>query len=429
MRKLSILSQIVIIFVSILLISCTMFAFLAATITRISAEEEVYSRLISYSTIISNYQPDEKYPIKNEDMHVEFVVIKRDITFESTGLSNMVNQQDLNEIIETYNNQEDIVCKDKIDIYKNEKIYFVVNYAGSGEYTIMVTNSNYVTIRTKTMSSRMMLLFAIISTFSILTIGLWGTTLVSRIKSLQDHIDSMPKDEYAKSYNEDGFDELSELSKSVELMREEIHKSETAKKEMLQNISHDFKTPIAVIKSYAEAQIDGMADEDSSKIIVNNAEILKHKVNMLLEYNSLEYLSKNKDFEEVNMSEVIKEVVQGYKFQTSLKITLDLDEEVTFLGYKENYYTVVDNIVDNAKRYAKEEIKIVLKKDRLRIYNDGEHISKDFIENAFKPYEKDSKGQFGLGLSIVRKTLDFFNMQIKAVNEEVGVSFIITTRK
>ena len=112
-----------------------------------------------------------------------------------------------------------------------------------------------------------------------------------------------------------------------------------------------------------------------------------------------------------------------------MKITLDLDEEVTFLGYKENYYTVVDNIVDNAKRYAKEEIKIVLKKDRLRIYNDGEHISKDFIENAFKPYEKDSKGQFGLGLSIVRKTLDFFNMQIKAVNEEVGVSFIITTRK
>ena len=44
---------------------------------------------------------------------------------------------------------------------------------------------------------------------------------------------------------------------------------------MLQNISHDFKTPIAVIKSYAEAQIDGMADSDSSQIIINNAEILK----------------------------------------------------------------------------------------------------------------------------------------------------------
>ena len=129
------------------------------------------------------------------------------------------------------------------------------------------------------------------------------------------------------------------------------------------------------------------------------------------------------------MSEVIKEVVQGYKFQTEFKIDLDIDEDVTFLGYRENYYTVVDNIIDNAKRYAKSQIKIVLKKDRLRIYNDGEHISEAFVENAFKPYEKDSKGQFGLGLSIVKKTLDFFDMQIKVVNEEVGVSFIITTRK
>ena len=90
---------------------------------------------------------------------------------------------------------------------------------------------------------------------------------------------------------------------------------------------------------------------------------------------------------------------------------------------------VIEKIIDNAKRYAKSTIKIILKKDRLRIYNDGEHISSTFIENAFKPYEKDSKGEFGLGLSIVKRTLDFFDMQIKVINEEVGVSFIITKGK
>ena len=429
MRKISILSQIVIIFVSILLISCTIFSFLTVTITRISAEEEVYSRLISYSSILTNYQPNDKFPIKNNDMVVEFVVIKKDIKFESPGLTTIINEEDLLTIVEMYNEQEDIIYKDKIKNSKDERVYFIVNYIGTGEYIIMTTNSNYAIARTKVISSRLMLLFAIISSVAIFTIGLWGNMLISRIKKLQGHIDSMPKNEYAISYKDEGFDELSELSRSVELMRKEIYQSETAKKEMLQNISHDFKTPIAVIKSYAEAQIDGMADEDSSKIIINNADILKHKVNMLLEYNSLEYLSKNKEFEEVNMSEVIKEVVQGYKFQTELKIDLDIDEDITFLGYRENYYTVVDNIIDNAKRYAKSQIKIILKKDRLRIYNDGEHISQAFVENAFKPYEKDSKGQFGLGLSIVKKTLDFFDMQIKVVNEEVGVSFIITTRK
>ena len=429
MRKISITSQIVILFFSIILVSITIFTLVSTTITRFAAEEETYSRLITYSTILNNYDPSNQPSLKTDDMQVEFIVINPENLVKSKNFDNYINQEDLSRIINNFNSQPNIIYKDNLDNFNDDKIYFTVNYSGNGNYIIMVTDSLFVDIRTKVVSSRLMITFAIISSVSILTIGLWGNRLVSRIKNLQHHIDSMPKDGYKQEYNDDGYDEVSELSKSIELMRKEIYHSESSKKEMLQNISHDFKTPIAVIKSYAEAQIDGMADSDSSQIIINNAEILKHKVNMLLEYNSLEYLTKNKDFELVNMADVIKNIVQGYKFQTDLNIELDLDEDVEFIGYKENYHTVVDNIIDNAKRYAKSTIKIILKKGRLRIYNDGEHISEKFIENAFKPYEKDSKGEFGLGLSIVKRTLDFFDMQIKVVNEEVGVSFIITTRK
>ena len=66
-----------------------------------------------------------------------------------------------------------------------------------------------------------------------------------------------------------------ELSRTIETMRVEIQESEKQKQEMLQNMSHDFKTPIAVIKSYAEAQQDGMADEESSRIIISQAENFK----------------------------------------------------------------------------------------------------------------------------------------------------------
>jgi two-component system sensor histidine kinase CssS len=209
-------------------------------------------------------------------------------------------------------------------------------------------------------------------------------------------------------------------------MRIEIGNNEETKREMLQNISHDFKTPIAVIKSYAEAQLDGMADEDASKIIISQTDILKKKVNRLLQYNSLEYLEKNKEFEDVNMNELISEVVTNYKYLTNIDIELDLSKDIYFKGYKENFYTVIDNILDNAKRYAKTKIKIVLRDNRLRIYNDGEHIDEQFLNSVFKPYEKGSKGEFGLGMSIVKKTLDFFNYNLKVVNEDIGVSFIIT---
>ena len=104
-------------------------------------------------------------------------------------------------------------------------------------------------------------------------------------------------------------------------MRLEIGHNEKTKQEMLQNLSHDFKTPIAVIKSYAEAQQDGMVDEESSKIIIAQAEILKKKVNRLLQYNSLEYLEKTKEFEDVDMKELknnIKRLLADYKIITAL---------------------------------------------------------------------------------------------------------------
>ena len=118
-----------------------------------------------------------------------------------------------------------------------------------------------------------------------------------------------------------------------------------------------------------------------------------------------------------------------YKYQLAdIDFELDLEDDVTFKGYRENWYTVVDNIIDNAKRYAKGQIKIVLRENRLRIYNDGEHIDQKFIDSAFKPYEKGSKGQFGLGMSIVQKTVDYFGMNLHVVNEEIGVSFIIDNK-
>ena len=141
---------------------------------------------------------------------------------------------------------------------------------------------------------------------------------------------------------------------------------------------------------------------------------------------SLEYLKKDKEFEDVDMNSVINDVITGYKFQTNLEIELDLKEDIYFKGYRENFTTVVDNIIDNARRYAKTKIKIVLRKDRLRIYNDGEHIDEQFLNGVFKPYEKGSKGEFGLGMSIVKKTVEFFGMKLIVKNEQIGVSFIIT---
>ena len=432
MKKINISSQLLLLIFVIILFATCVFSIVTLTHIRNIAEEEVYSRLSTYVYLINNKGP-EKLP----DMNVGFYIDSSSPTpFESPQLYNYVSVDELKSIIKNVLENNNKLDAPKLSYLANgsftkagKKIYYVVSTNNNLEdYTIMFTNSEYTQNMIRSVAIQMITVFFLINLIAIYIIYYWSNRFVKRIKNIQNHIINLPKNKYEIEYIDDSLDEIGELSRSIEQMRLEIGHNENTKQEMLQNLSHDFKTPIAVIKSYAEAYQDGMADENTSKVIITQAEILKKKVNRLLQYNSLEYLDKTKPFEDVNINELILEVVQNYKFQTNIEFELDLIEEMNFKGYRENFYTVIDNIIDNAKRYAKTKIKIVLRKDRLRIYNDGDHIDEKFLDNVFKPYEKGSKGEFGLGMSIVKKTVDFFGLDLKVVNEPIGVSFIITNK-
>ena len=157
---------------------------------------------------------------------------------------------------------------------------------------------------------------------------------------------------------------------------------------MFQNLSHDLKTPISVIASYAEAIRDGITGIEDSNIIIKQSEKLQQKVKMMLDINKLEYISDKSTYEEVNIKSVINNVVNNNKLRLQhLEIILDLDDS-TFRGIKEHFHTVVENIVDNAIRYASKTIIIKLKNKELSFYNDGPEIEEKYINELFKPYEK-----------------------------------------
>lgn len=428
MKKISIAGQLVLLFILVLLCSSTAFTILTFSRMYYVAEQETYSRLITYSMLL-NTNPIEAEPADFRDMDVVYIHSKNGTLEYSNDILEFVNEDKIKQLLKEAKDKKDTskIVTLKFKNEHNRMIYCVITSGkDAATFTILLTNSRYITSMVRNISSSVIVVFFIIFILCVTGVIVWANHFARRIHRIQEHILSLPRTGYEASYIDDYGDEIGELSWAVESMRKEINESEQTKQEMLQNISHDFKTPIAVIQSYAEAQQDGMAGEDSSKIIIHQADILKHKVNRLLQYNSLEYLKKDREFEDVDMKEVVEEVICGYKFQTDIEIVLDLTDNIYFKGYRENYYTVVDNIIDNARRYAKTKIKIVLKKDRLRIYNDGEAIDETFIRNSFKPYEKGSKGEFGLGMSIVKKTVEFFGMELIVKNETIGVSFIIT---
>ena len=339
----------------------------------------------------------------------------------------------------TSKNYEKIVGIDKQDIFtllKNEfgnfkyknKTYYYYSSKSDTELRVAIANETYLSkVKNDFMVSVItifLISFAIIS----LIVFVWSSIVVKKIVKLKLKIDNIDNDNFNHKINFKSDDEIKSLASSIEDMRISLKEQEEYKNSMYQNISHDFKTPLTVIKSYVEAVEDGIEDKDKAlSVIKEQTNNLEKKVYSLLYLNKLEYLKERKQdkYNEININEVIKSSTEKFKhYREDVKITTVLDNS-KFTGTFDLWETISDNILNNFIRYANKEIKITVKKNKIILYNDGPNIDDDLKEDIFNPFKKGIKGQFGLGLSIVKKTLILLNYDITIENNKKGVSFII----
>lgn len=266
--------------------------------------------------------------------------------------------------------------------------------------------------------------------FFFIILMMWVITLIHPLNQIRNYIERVKLGKDAELHV-NRKDEIGELADALVSMREELRKQEKTKEEMIHNISHDLKTPIATIKSYGESIKDGIYPYDtlekSVDVIIENADRLEEKVHSLLFMNRVEYLI-SQDCEGIgsNMQEIVEKVIQNTKFiKPEIQIKTDL-EEVYFDGLAEPWRVVVENIIENALRYAKTTIDIHLnEEDGLTIANDGPSMDEDRLKVLFKPYEKGQGGKFGLGLSIVAKVVSANNYEVCGENTADGVIFRI----
>jgi len=312
--------------------------------------------------------------------------------------------------------------------YLNETYYY---YALKEDniIKIAITNDNYVLqIRKDVMS----ILIPILIGTVLIAIGLvvlWTRQLLVKISILKEKVENINNDDYvSEPFNVS--DELSLLSDAIDEMKITLKKQEEYKNQMYQNISHDFKTPLTVIKSYTEAIDDGVVDAiEGSKIIKKELDKLEIKVHSLLYLNKLVYLKENnKEIEKINVKPIIEESISKFKIQRpDINFSLNVSGKTIFEGTYDMWEAIIDNLLNNFIRYACKNIKITIKNNKITFFNDGPEIDEKILDNLFTPYKKGINGQFGLGLSIVKNTLALLGYEISVVNEKKGVSFIIRT--
>ncbi|MBU5270279.1 sensor histidine kinase [Clostridium cochlearium] len=292
------------------------------------------------------------------------------------------------------------------------------------------------TYRNKLSQSLLNKLFimAAIAVLISLIVSLWFSKyLTEPLKILEDRVGKIAKQDCYEPLNLDRQDEVGSLAKSIEDMRIQLVQRDKEQQNMLQQVSHELKTPIMVIRSYAQAVYDGIYPKGNLKgsiqVIDEEAERLENKVKDLLYLSKLQYIRKKKiAVEEFNIYKLILEIVDKFKVNNS-HIQWEIKGEDIFIkGDREQWRVVFENILDNATRYAKSTIKLEMKIEenlKLKIYNDGEKINKEEMNNLFKPFNKGNNGKYGLGLSIVKEIVEIHKGEIFVNNKEEGVEFCI----
>ncbi len=313
--------------------------------------------------------------------------------------------------------------------YKRHEYYYVTEVVNN-KIRIAITNDSYIE---KMKKSILMIIFKVVGISFILVstfILVWSNNLVNRIKKIKNKVDNINNENYTFDIDTRYSDELYTLDRAVRDMHVYLTEQEEYKNQMYQNISHDFKTPITVMKSYIEAEEDGIEKHEVvTKILKEQLNKLEIKVHSLLYLNKLNYLQERKDMLQgtYDVSIAITSAVEKFKAsRPDVEFMLDIDKKNTiFRGSADMWEAIIDNILNNFMRYAKKKVKITVRSKKICLYNDGENIDENVLNNIFTPYEKGLKGVFGLGLSIVKKTLHLLNYDITIENVKNGVKFTI----
>ena len=278
---------------------------------------------------------------------------------------------------------------------------------------------------------------------SIPLISFVGKKFTEPILKLDKAASSISRGDYNVDFSVRTSDEIETLSRSLMQMAVDLKKKYKFQRDFIANVSHDFKTPLSVIRSYSEAVYDGLVDEKD--IAAYSGEIIKEVDRLNALVMDLLQLSKlqdgvdllNKEF--ISLPELIEESINKFNpmvNKKNLNIKL-LIKPVKLYADKKYIQRVVYNFIDNAIKFSKENGKIEIstydEKEGLKLVvrDFGIGIKDHLLEDVWNKYYKDAQsGGMGLGLPICREILNMHGFQYGGTSsqgEGTEFYFIIPT--
>lgn len=264
-------------------------------------------------------------------------------------------------------------------------------------------------------------------------------------------------------------DELNELGHNINIMSEKLEKTikqlrnnnnqlekdieekskiDEMRKQFISDVSHELKTPIALIQGYSEGLLEDVnSDEESRKryaeIILDETNKMDKLVKQLLELMKIEYGKMEFNDGKFDICELIKEVIRRCKMMSDEKKTIIIFKEAEpIYVYADEFYIeqAFTNYVTNAIKHVKEVnqekyIEVTIEENRERnvvrvnVFNTGDNIEEEYIDKIWgRFYKKDESrnrndGGTGIGLALVKAIMANYNSKYGIINKRNGVEF------
>lgn len=239
---------------------------------------------------------------------------------------------------------------------------------------------------------------------------------------------------------------ISELKNANFRLQQDIEQKEKMEKmrtDFMGNVSHELKTPIALIQGYAEGLKEGVSDDPESRefycdVIMDEASKMNQMVKNLMTLNQLEFGDENVEFQRFDLTELIRGVLQSMEImaqQKEAKVQFRQKAPVYVWADEFKAEQVVRNYVSNAFNHLDGDrvvdVKIIPAGDKVKVtvFNTGTPIPEEDVPHIWEKFYKVDKahtreyGGNGIGLSIVKAIMDSFHQEYGVNNYDNGVEF------
>lgn len=313
----------------------------------------------------------------------------------------------------------------------------------------------------------LMLIGFITAIISGIVISMISKKITSPIEELNEITSRISELDFSQKYKTNNSeDEINNLGKNINAMSETLEKTikqlrnsnielekdieeksktDEMRKQFISDVSHELKTPIALIQGYAEGLVENVTEDEESRkfyaeVILDESNKMDNLVKKLLELMKLEYGKGTFNLTKFNISELISEVIRkSKKILEEVGVNVQFEAEPVYVVADE-FYTeqVFNNYFTNAIKNVseiegKKEIIISYekrdKKLRIKVFNTGENIEKENINRIWNRFYKvdtsrnREKGGTGIGLSLVRAIMTSTNNDYGVENRLGGVEF------